>query len=147
MFHAESYKDQLEFKKFKIHFYVVLGKNEEDVWSLVKIVSITPDALFKVILQNYRYSVVWENNVLFDFTIFDFLLMNLNYLITATKILGDLIKYQIQDKTSYIIGYGHIKRFLDGYFAHLALTNIDLSIAFNRMSKVPKGFIERENKH
>lgn len=77
----------------KIHFDVVLGKKEEDVWSLVKIVkliSITPNAMFEGVLQNYRYCVVKSNNVMVDFTIAEFPLMNLNDLITIMKIMGDM---------------------------------------------------------
>lgn len=65
-------------------------KNEEEVWSLVKIfklMSIVPDVLFGGFLQNFRYSVVRGNNVAFEFTIVDFPLMNLDDLITVTKIL------------------------------------------------------------
>lgn len=58
---AENYNDPKEFKKLKIPFHAVLGKTEEDVFSLVKIVkiiSINLDTLFEGVLQNYRYSVV-----------------------------------------------------------------------------------------
>ena len=42
-------------------FHAVLGKNEEEVWSLVKIVKlilIAPDSLFEGVLHNFRYNVV-----------------------------------------------------------------------------------------
>lgn len=68
--------------------------------------------------------------------------MNLNDLITITKILGDVSKSQVQDKALYIIGYGHIKSFLDCYFAHLALKNVDLSTVFNKKSKVSKALLK-----
>lgn len=47
---AESFEDKDEYKRLKIRFHVVLGKSEEEVWSLVKIVkviSIVPDVLFQ----------------------------------------------------------------------------------------------------
>lgn len=72
---VENYTNKDEFKIMKICFHDVLGKNKEKVWSLVKIinlVSITPDALFEGVLQNIRYNVVREDNVILDFTIADF---------------------------------------------------------------------------
>lgn len=92
---TESYKDKDEFKKLKILFHVVIRKNKKDMWSLVKIakiVSIAHDVLFEGVLKNYRYSVVRANNILFEFTIADFPLMNLNDLIMVMKLLGDLSK-------------------------------------------------------
>lgn len=71
---------------------------------------VTPDTMFEGVLQNYRYTVVRANNILFDFTIADFPSMNHNDIIKISKILGDLTNAQIQNKASYIIGYGHIKR-------------------------------------
>lgn len=142
---TKKYNDPKEFKKLKIHFHEVLGKKQEDVWSLVKIVkiiSITLDTLFEGVLQNYRYSVVRANNVLFDFTIGDFPLINLNDLITITKIMGNIHKHQVQDKPSYIIGYGHTKSFLDYYTANLALTKFELANVFNKNSKVPKSLLK-----
>lgn len=47
---SQIYKDQEEFKRLKIHFHAVLGKNEDEVWSLVKIekvLSFVHDVLFK----------------------------------------------------------------------------------------------------
>ncbi|CAI9280723.1 unnamed protein product [Lactuca saligna] len=141
---TENYKDPDEFKKLNIRFYVVLRKNEKDMWSLVniKLISITHDTLIEGVLKNYRYSLVRENNVLFDFTITDFPLMNLVDLVMIAKILGDLIKSQIHEKSSYIIGYGHIKCFLDCYYAYLALTYLDLSTAINKNLKVSKALLK-----
>lgn len=48
----------------------------------------TRDSIFEGLLQNLRYVVVRANNVVFEFTITDFLLMNLNDLIAVKKILG-----------------------------------------------------------
>lgn len=69
---AEKYKDKIEFKCMKFHFHAVLGKREEEVWSLIKIVrvlNISKDVLFEGMLQNYGYHAVRANNVGFDFTL------------------------------------------------------------------------------
>lgn len=53
---AKKIYDTEEYKSMKIRFYAILGKKEEDVWSLVKItklVSITLDVVFKGVIQNY----------------------------------------------------------------------------------------------
>lgn len=73
---------------------------------IIKLLSITPDALFERILQNA------------------------------------LNKSQIQDKVKYVISYGHIKAFLAAYFSHLALNDINLSVAFYKRSKVPKAMLK-----
>lgn len=115
-------------------FHAVLRKNEEEVWSLVKIaklISIALDSLFEGMLHNIRYNVVRANNVAFDITIADFPLMNVNGLITSAMLMGNLRKTQIIDKTTCILGYGHIKTILDAYFANLALIDIYLSTLFN----------------
>lgn len=44
-----------------MRFHAVLGKNKEELWSLVKIVkliSIALDSLFEGVLHNFRYNVV-----------------------------------------------------------------------------------------
>lgn len=71
----------------------MLGKNEEELWSLVKIikcVSITPNVLFEGLLHTFRYKVVRANNMSFEFTIADFPLMNVNDLILTALLMGDL---------------------------------------------------------
>lgn len=104
--------------------------------------SITPTVLFESVLQNVRYNVVRENNVLFHYTIADSPLINESDLISTAKLMGDLNKSQISKNAMYIIGYGHITTFLDSYFAHLSLTNIDLSVPINIKSKVPKDLLK-----
>lgn len=47
---------------------------------------------FYGVLQNVRYNIVRANNVLFDFTIGDFHLMNVNDLIINVMFMGDLRK-------------------------------------------------------
>lgn len=136
---AENYQDSEEYKSMKIRFHVVLEYKEEEVWSLVKIiklVSITPDVIFEGVVQNYRYKVVRANYTLYKFTIVDFPLMNLNDLITVTKIMGDMNNDRVQDKASYIIRYSHIKSFVC-YYAHLSLTDFEFPTTFNKKLKVP----------
>lgn len=70
-----DFYDTKEYKSMKIVYHVVLGKNGEDVCSLVKIVKLiwtTPDVMFEGVLQKYRYHVFIANNVLFNFAIVDF---------------------------------------------------------------------------
>ncbi|CAH1435832.1 unnamed protein product [Lactuca virosa] len=55
---------------------------------------------------------------------------------------GDLKKTDIPDKTTYVLGYGHLKTFLDAYFAHLATIDIDLSTDFNISLRVPKPLLK-----
>lgn len=131
----ESYNDPDEFMKLKIHFHIVLGKKEKDVWSLVKIVKvlpIVPDILFEGVLQIPRYTIVKANNVLFDFIISDFPLPNLNDLITVTKIFAELDKSQVQDQdqTWCIFGYAHVKSFLDCYYSYFAFTKFFYKLIF-----------------
>lgn len=72
--------------------------------------------------------------------------MNINDLVTTAKLMGDLSKSQIPDKATYIVGYAHINTFFDSYFSHLALIDIDLSISFNRKSKLPKALLKGKMK-
>lgn len=138
---AENYQDSEEYKSMKIRFHVVLEYKEEEVWSLVKIiklVSITPDVIFEGVVQNYRYKVVRANYTLYKFTIVDFPLMNLNDLITVTKIMGDMNNDRVQDKASYIIRYSHIKSFINCYFVRLTLRDYKFTTSFKKKSKVPE---------
>lgn len=105
---------------------------------IIKIVSRTQDFMFEGVIQNDRYKVVRANNILFEFTIDDFPLINLNDLITFMKITGDFNNDQVQDRASYIIGYSHIKSIIDYYYAHLALTNFEYVTSFKKKPKVPK---------
>lgn len=87
---ADDFKNKDKYTFLKIRFHAILGKNEEYVWLLVKIVKVMKierGVLFKGLLQNFHYSVFRANNVEFEFSIADFPLMNLNDLISVTKIL------------------------------------------------------------
>ena len=70
----------------------MLGKNQVEVWSLVKIKRVTTkkDVMFENLLQNFCYFVVRADNKPFDFSIADFPLMNLNDLIQVALILKDM---------------------------------------------------------
>lgn len=68
-------------------------KNEEEVWSpmkIVKVIKIVHDNLFECLLQNFRYIVVRANNMVFEFTISYFSLIDLNDLIMVTEILSNV---------------------------------------------------------
>lgn len=69
--------------------------------------------------------------------------MNLNNLITMTKILSQVHRSQIPKENcdALIIGYGHIKAFIDCYYSYLAEKDIDLAMTINKSSKVPKLFL------
>lgn len=70
------------------------------------------------------------NNTLCELTIADFPLINLNDLIIVTEILGYLNNDQVQDKSSYIIRYSHIKSFIDFYFDHLRPVDFEFVTSF-----------------
>lgn len=83
---AEKFEGKNDYKRMKMRFHAVLGKREEEIWSLVKIVrvlNISKDILFEGILQNYHYHAVWANNVAFDFSVAYFPLMNFCDLISV----------------------------------------------------------------
>ncbi|CAI9293754.1 unnamed protein product [Lactuca saligna] len=77
------------------------GLNKGDANKIVKFLSITPDVVFKGALQNYRFIVVRANIVLFNFTIDDFLLMNLNHLNTVMKMMGYMNNEKVQYKVEH----------------------------------------------
>ena len=55
---VDKFEDKEEYKKLKLRFHVVLGKKDEEVWSLLKIVKVlivSKDKLFEGLLQNFRY--------------------------------------------------------------------------------------------
>lgn len=96
---VDKFDDKEEYKKLKLRLHTVLGKKEEEVWSLVKIVkvlNISKDALFEGLLQNFQYYVVRANNVACDFSMVDFPLMNLNDLSNVAKILSDIDVSKLQ---------------------------------------------------
>ncbi|CAI9290472.1 unnamed protein product [Lactuca saligna] len=101
----------------KFRFHVVLGKKEEEIWSLVKIVrvlGITKDVLFEGMLQNYRYHAVQANNSV------------------------DLTKLQLKNKEDFSNAFAHMKVFIDGYYRALALTNVELAMSLDKEITVPQ---------
>ena len=85
---VDKFEDKEEFERLKLRFNAVLGKTEEEIWSLVKIVKVlkfSKDVLFKGVLQNFKIHFVRANNVSFEFSVVDFPLMNINDLINVSK--------------------------------------------------------------
>lgn len=75
----ENFNDKNEFKRLKIRFHAIFGKNESEVWSVVmiaKVMTILQENLFEVLLQNFHYVVLRANGVFCEFSIADFQLMN-----------------------------------------------------------------------
>lgn len=130
----------------KIRFHV-LGKRGEEIWSLVKIFrvhNIFKDVLFKGVLQNYRFYAVQENNVAFDFLVADFPLMNLHDLICVARIFKvvDVSKLQITSKEDFLIGFCHIKLFIDNYYSYRVLTYVELALAMEKQIIVPQSLMK-----
>ena len=72
---VEKFDNEDYFIHMKLMFHAVVGKETEEIWSLVKIkkvVSITKDVFFENMIQNFRYHVVRENNRVCDFLVADF---------------------------------------------------------------------------
>lgn len=109
----------------KFRFHVVLGKKEEEVYSLVKVtrvLGIEKGILFEGMLQNYRFHVVQANNVTFDFSVADCLLMNLHHLLVVALIMKCWIfLIQVKNKEDFLNGLGHLKVFMKGYFWVISL--------------------------
>ena len=83
--------------------------------------------------------MVRANNVVCDFSIADFPLMNLSDLINVTKILSsiDVSNLQVNNKDDFLMGFTHIKIFIDNYYDCLVVNEIKLAMVVNRISKVP----------
>lgn len=144
-----KYEDIEEYKWLKIWFHVFLGKREEEIWSLVKIVwvlNISKDILFKGVLQNYLFCVVRANNIAFDFSVANFPLINLHDLICVSRILKevDISKLQLKRKEDFLIGFAHIKLFIDNYYEYLALTNVELALAIGKHITVPQPMLKSQ---
>ncbi|CAH1453467.1 unnamed protein product [Lactuca virosa] len=98
---------------------------------------------FEGLLQNFRYVVLRGNNVAFEFTIAYFPLINLNDLITVTKILSnvDVSKITETNKDNFIIGFTHIKVFTGNYYDYLAIIDIELATTVKKPLKVPQSLL------
>ena len=58
---SEKFENADEYTYMKIRFHVVLAKDQEEVWSLMKIkkvLTIKKDEMFENMLQSFRYFVV-----------------------------------------------------------------------------------------
>ena len=83
---ADKYKNKIKYGHMRFHLHVVLGKLEEEVFSLMKItrvLGITKDVFLEGMLQNYRFHVVRSHNVTYDFSVANFSLMKLHDLLLA----------------------------------------------------------------
>lgn len=75
------------------------------------------------------------DNLVCEFTIVAFPLMNPNDLITLLKIMGELDNNHLTDISTYIIVYGHIKSSIDCCFHYLGLSNFEFAIANKKKTK------------
>lgn len=82
--------------------------------------------------------MVRKNNVACDFSVADFSLMNINDLINGMKTLTtfDVSMLQENNKDDFLIGFSHIKVFIDNYYDCMEVMDIELAMAVNRTSKV-----------
>lgn len=143
---AKNFKDKDEYTRLKIHFQAVLGKSKEEAWSLVnifRVMWIVSNVFFKLFLHNFCYLVLWENNVAFELTIANFPLMNQNDLNTVSNFLCnvDASKVAEENRNVFVLGYAHIKAFVDCYYEYFSITDIHLSMAINKSSKVPQSLL------
>ena len=122
-------------------------KREEEIWSLVKkirVLNIYKDVLFEGVSKNYRFQVIRANNVAVDFSMADFSLMNSNDLIYVATILKgtNVLKLQLSSIEYALIGFAHIKLFIDNYYEYHALIDVDLALAVGKQITVPQYFVQ-----
>lgn len=127
----------------KLRFHVVLGKNQEDVCSLVtitQVINISKGELFENMLQNFQYHVVRANKGPFEFSIAEFPLMNLNDLIRVEYILKEIDASKLQNtyKEELHLGFSYIKVFIDNYYDCRALTDVELAASIGKEIIVPQ---------
>lgn len=80
---------------------------------VTKLLSISKDVIFESHLQSYQYKVIREDNSAYEFTIADFLLLNLNDLITVAYMMKTLDDKHVIDKKLYVVGYPYLKKYMD----------------------------------
>ena len=97
-------------------------------------------------MKNYRYHVVRANNVAFDFSVADFPLINLHDLLCVAKILKfvNVSQLQVTNKDDFLLGFTHIKGFIDGYYGALSLTDIELATTFRKQIYVPQSMLRNQ---
>ncbi|KAL7609544.1 hypothetical protein Lser_V15G13888 [Lactuca serriola] len=139
---SEKFDNPDDYTHMKIRFHVVLAKNPDEVWSLMKIkkvLTIKKDVLFEDMLQNFRYYVIKADNKQYDFTIVDFPLMNCNDLIQVALILKHMEENKLKGSETDVfkVGFAHVKTYIDNYFDCLALTDEELANVLGREVKVP----------
>ncbi|KAL7609165.1 hypothetical protein Lser_V15G10960 [Lactuca serriola] len=139
---SEKFDNPDDYTHMKIRFHAVLGKNPDEVWSLMKIkkvVTIKKDVLFEEMLQNFRYFVIRADNKQYDFTVAEFPLMNCNDLIQVALILKHMEENNLKGSETDVfkVGFAHVKTFIDNYFDCLALTDEELANVLGREVKVP----------
>lgn len=110
----------------------------------MKLLSILKDVLFEERLQNYRYKVIRVENSVYEFTIVDFLLKNLNYLVTFAYMIKTLDDKYVTDKKVYVIRYSYLKNYIDCYLAHIGLFDFEIAKVYNEAEK-PKITIDNVN--
>ena len=98
-------------------------------------------------LQNYRYFAVRANNVVFDFSVVDFPLMNLYDLLIIAKIFksNDYSKLQQVNNKDFMISNENLKIFIDGYYGALASTDINLDTTLGKKVYVPNSRIKNQS--
>lgn len=73
---VEKFDNEDDFILTKLRFHVVVRKEPEEIWSLVKIkkvIRITKDVMFENMIHNFSYHVVRVNIQVCDFSVADFL--------------------------------------------------------------------------
>lgn len=80
-----------------------------------------------------------ENNVVCEFLVANFPLMNLNNLVIVTSILSNVhvTKLPENNKDDFLIGFTHMKVFIDSYYDCLSITYTELSMDIKKTLKVP----------
>ncbi|KAL7607644.1 hypothetical protein Lser_V15G16187 [Lactuca serriola] len=139
---SEKFDNPDDYTHMKIRFHVVLAKNPDEVWSLMKIkkvLTIKKDVMFEDMLLNFRYFVIRADNKQYDFTIDDFPLMNCNDLIQVALILKNMEENKLKGSETDVfkVGFAHVKTYIDNYFDCLALTDEELANVLGREVKVP----------
>ncbi|KAL7602722.1 hypothetical protein Lser_V15G16687 [Lactuca serriola] len=139
---SEKFDNPDDYTHMKIRFHVVLAKNPDEVWSLMKIkkvLTIKKDVMFEDMLQNFRYFVIRADNKQYDFTIADFPLMNCNDLIQVALILKHMEENKLKGSEADVfkVGFAYVKTYIDNYFECLARTDEELANVLGREVKVP----------
>ena len=76
----------------------------------------------------------------------DFPLMNIHDLICVARIMKgtDFSKLQLTSKKDFLIGFAHIKLFIDNYYEYLALTDLELALAIGKQITVTQSMLKSQ---